>query len=106
MPASSIPVGTVITSPSEALKYLGSPREQLSGPGFYLLNASMFKDFRFSETRYLQFRTDMFNVTNTPSLGQPNGGLGNNGGQITSLRFLGNYTPNARFVQFSLKFFF
>ncbi len=104
--ATSIPVGTVITSPSVALGYLGSPREQLAGPGFYLLNASLFKDFNLTEARYLQFRTDMFNVTNTPSLGQPNGGLGNNGGQITSTRFLGNYTPNARFFQFALKLYF
>jgi hypothetical protein len=104
--ASAIPVGTVITSPSAALAYLGSAREQLSGPGFFLLNASLFKDFKFTESRYLQFRTDMFNVTNTPSLAQPNGGLGNNGGQITGTRSLGNYTPNARFFQFAMKLYF
>jgi hypothetical protein len=104
--ASAIPLGTVITSGSQALAYLGSPRNQISGPGFFVLNASLFKDFKFTETRYLQFRTDMFNVTNTPSLGQPNGGLGNNGGQITTTRFLGNYTPNARFFQFALKLYF
>jgi hypothetical protein len=104
--ANVIPQGTVITSGTQAIKYLGSARNQLYGPGFSLLNASLFKDFHFTESLYLQFRTDIFNVTNTPSLGQPNGGLGNNGGQITSLRFLGNYTPNARFVQFSLKLYF
>ena len=104
--ASTIPVGTVITSPSAALAYLGSARNQLSGPGFFVLNASLFKDFKFTEARYLQFRTDIFNVTNTPSLGQPNGGLGSNGGQITGTRFLGNYTPDARFFQFALKLYF
>ena len=104
--ASSIPVGTVITSPSAAMAYLGVARNQLSGPGFFVLNSSLFKDFKFTEARFLEFRTDMFNLTNTPSLGQPNGALGNNGGQITSTRFLGNYTPNARFFQFALKLYF
>jgi hypothetical protein len=104
--ASAIPVGQVITSYSAALGLLGSPREQLAGPGFYELNTSLFKNFVFTEARYLQFRTDIFNVTNTPSLGQPNGSLGSNGGQITTTRFLGNYTPNARFFQFALKLYF
>ena len=76
------------------------------GPGFFQLNSSLFKNFNFTERQFLQFRADMFNLTNTPSLGQPNGGLGTNGGQITSTRFLGNYTPNARFFQFALKLYF
>ena len=104
--ASAIPIGTVITSGTAALGYLGSARNQLAGPGFFQLNTSLFKNFNLTEARYVQFRTDIFNVTNTPSLGQPNGGLGNNGGQITGTRFLGNYTPNARFFQFALKLYF
>lgn len=105
-PASIIPVGTVITSYNQVLGLVGAPRNQLYGPGFFRLDASVFKDFNFTETSYLQFRADMFNVTNTPDLGQPNGGIGSNGGQITSTRFIGNYTPNARFFQFALKLFF
>ncbi len=104
--ANVIPVGTVITSPTVAAAYIGSARNQLMGPGFFQLNSSLFKNFNFTERQFLQFRADMFNLTNTPSLGQPNGGLGTNGGQITSTRFLGNYTPNARFFQFALKLYF
>ena len=104
--ATAIPVGTVITSYSQALGLLGAAREQLYGPGFFRLDSSVFKNFNFTEAKYLQFRTDIFNLTNTPSLGQPNGGLGSNGGQITSTRFIGNYTPNSRFFQFALKLYF
>jgi hypothetical protein len=89
-----------------ALAYLGSPRNQIYGPGFFRLDASVFKNFYFAESKYVQFRSDIFNITNTPSLGQPNGGLGSNGGQITTTRFLGAFTPNARFFQFALKVYF
>jgi hypothetical protein len=103
--ATTIAPGQVVQGQA-ALAYLGSPRNQIYGPGFFRLDASVFKNFYFAESKYVQFRSDIFNITNTPSLGQPNGGLGSNGGQITTTRFLGAFTPNARFFQFALKVYF
>jgi len=37
------------------------------GPGSRNLDASIFKDFNFTESRYLQFRAEFFNATNTPT---------------------------------------
>jgi hypothetical protein len=66
----------------------------------------------------LQFRADVFNLFNTPSFANPNsnsaggglqGGIDDNsslGGQITLPRFFQAFTPDARFVQFALKFIF
>jgi hypothetical protein len=55
----------------------------------------------------LQFRTDIFNVLNTPAYGQPSVANNNsNGGQITTSRFFQSFTPDARFFQFSLKYVF
>lgn len=66
----------------------------------------------------LQFRKDIFNLFNTPSLANPNGnynggelqsGVNNDssaGAAITQPRFFQNFTPDARFFQFVLKFSF
>jgi hypothetical protein len=69
---------------------------------------SVFKNFKTFESQYLQFRADIFNLFNTPSLGIPsNAGINSvNSGQITGPRFFGNYTPDARFFQLALKYYF
>jgi len=55
----------------------------------------------------LQFRTDIFNPFNHPSLGQPSDStVSSNGGRITTPRFTQNLTPDARFFQLSLKYTF
>jgi hypothetical protein len=68
---------------------------------------SIFKDFSTWREQQVEFRTDIFNVLNTPAYGQPSvTALNSNGGQITSPRSFQNYTPDARFFQFSLKYIF
>jgi hypothetical protein len=68
---------------------------------------SIFKDFNTFREQKLEFRTDIFNVLNTPAYGDPSTTSNNsNGGQITSARAFQNYTPDARFFQFSLKYSF
>jgi len=89
---------------------------QAPGPGFHRLDFSIFKDFPFSEKRKLQFRTEMFNITNHPNFNAP--GFGGNGvvaiggsldwtnsnfGRIGSTRDA-PYDP--RQVQFALRFTF
>ena len=88
-------------------QFLGGRRSQITDPGYERVNLSVFKSFTTYREEQLQFRTDVFNVFNTPAYGDPS--VSNNssaGGQITSPRFFQNFTPDARFIQFSLKYIF
>jgi hypothetical protein len=105
----SNPVGTPLTT--NVIQYLGPPRNQLYGPGYQRVNVSLFKNFNTFHGEYLQFRADAFNVFNTPAF-YPPGGSGastsdnSNGGVINSTLSLGAFTPNARFFQLALKYYF
>ena len=114
------PAGATITSPvsgTAALALLGTHRNQIYGPGYERIDMSLFKDFHVLHEKVLQFRADVFNLLNTPSWGNPNGGsnvfgAGGNatnnsfGGQIGAPRSFQNLTPDARFFQFALKLSF
>ncbi|MFN7936428.1 MAG: TonB-dependent receptor [Bryobacteraceae bacterium] len=68
------------------------------GPGFAGLDASLLKDFRFSEKRYLQLRGEAFNLLNRPNFGLPNGSRGNAAfGRISS-------SQDGRVMQIGLRF--
>jgi outer membrane receptor protein involved in Fe transport len=96
-----------ITGSAAALLYTGGRRGQIAGPGYQRIDMSVFKNFRTFESQYLQFRADVFNLFNTPAWGSPSdSGIGNTGGQITGTRFLGNYSPDPRFFQLALKYYF
>ena len=100
-------VNGLITSAAEAIKYLGPPRYQTYGPGFNNTNVSIFKDFVTWREQYLQFRADLFNVFNTPAYGNPaDTSINSNSGYILTTRSLGAYTPDSRFVQLALKYYF
>lgn len=97
----------IISSPAAALPYLGSPRNQIHGPGYGRVDASLFKSFKTFREQNLQFRADVFNLLNTPAYGEPNNtGIGEQGGRITGLRYFQNNTPDSRFFQFALKYNF
>ena len=100
----SNPIGNPITS--NVLQYLGTARNQIVGPGYERINMSLFKNFDTFEGQYLQFRADAFNVFNTPAFSQPNGGINSNGGVISGTRSLGAFTPNSRFFQLALKYYY
>ncbi|MGH9377606.1 MAG: carboxypeptidase regulatory-like domain-containing protein [Terriglobia bacterium] len=82
---------------------LGGAPTQAVGPGVHDLDFSLFKSFRVSESKSLEFRAEVFNLTNTPDFSNP-----------SSLNFLnpaqfGKITgtqTNARLIQFALKFYF
>jgi hypothetical protein len=96
-----------VTSLASSLGFLGGRRNSTYGPGYERINMSLFKNFALYHEHTLQFRTDMFNVFNTPSLGQPSDtSIDSTGGQITGPRVFQNETPDARFFQFSLKYAF
>jgi carboxypeptidase family protein len=107
LPGNLITGSTVVTSEQSAIAYLGGRSNDVFGPGYTAVNMSLFKNFTTIREQYLQFRADAFNLLNHPTWGNPsNQGLGPQGGQITSAKFFQNNTPDARFLQLSLKYTF
>jgi Carboxypeptidase regulatory-like domain/TonB dependent receptor len=49
------------------------PRNELRGPGYWRVDASMFKHVAFGEGRELEFRIEVVNLFNHVNLGNPNG---------------------------------
>jgi len=62
--------------PSDPRAYLfgtaGTRLPNLRSPGFWNLDTSLAKDFHFSETKYLEFRWEVFNALNHQNLALPN----------------------------------
>jgi hypothetical protein len=96
-----------VTDRASVLGYLGGKRNQVYGPGYERINMSVFKNFTVYREEKLQVRADIFNLFNTPSLGEPNDNtIDSNGGQITTHRTFQNNTPDSRFFQLSMKYSF
>ncbi|MBS1832001.1 MAG: TonB-dependent receptor [Acidobacteria bacterium] len=76
-------------------------RNILRGPALTNLDASIFKNFRFTERFYLQFRAEAFNSLNHTQLNNPNANieLPTQGGRIFSAK-------DARIGQLGLKLYF
>jgi hypothetical protein len=86
---------------------LGGRSNTIYGPGYYSINMSLFKNFTTFREQYVQFRADAFNLLNHPTLSNPgNNGNGTGGGQIYGPNFFQSNTPDARFLQVSLKYAF
>lgn len=101
---STIASGTQITNFSQVLNYAGGRRDSVAGPGYERINMSLFKRFTVFKESSFEFRADAFNLFNTPSLGNPSITTdATSGGQITGPRSFQNYTPDARFLQLSMK---
>jgi hypothetical protein len=96
-----------VTNQQAVQGYLGGRRNDVFGPGYERVNMSVFKIFPVFHDNPLQFRADIFNLFNTPSLGQPSDmTIDSTGGKITGPRSFQKLTPDARFIQLSLKFSF
>jgi len=96
-----------VVDEATAIALLGGRSNTIYGPGYYSVNMSLFKNFTTRHEQYLQFRTDAFNLLNHPTLNNPSTFNNNsNGGQITAPRSFQNNTPDARFLQLSLKYVF
>jgi hypothetical protein len=79
-------------------------RNVLRGPGINNWDLSLLKDFKFTETKSVEFRTEFFNAFNhaqfyNPTLQAGTEGGSGNFGQITTDR-------GARIIQFALKLYF
>jgi hypothetical protein len=79
-----------------------APRNVLHGPPQRRLDLSLFKDVAFSTRAKVQVRLEAYNVTNTPSFGNPTAALGAPG--FGSLTTTGNSIP--RQMQFAVKLLF
>jgi Carboxypeptidase regulatory-like domain len=85
-------------------------RNQLRGPKYWRTDASLFKEFRFTENKSLEFRIETVNLFNHVNLDLPDSNIGvpgndnPNAGHITGTAY-GN-TDLQRNFQFALKFKF
>jgi hypothetical protein len=81
--------------------YGNSGRNILYGPGRVNFDFSLFKEFRVTEGKRLQFRAEIFNVFNTAQFDLPNAGIGAaNAGTITAI------VGTPRQIQLGAKFVF
>ncbi|MCL5742669.1 MAG: TonB-dependent receptor, partial [Acidobacteria bacterium] len=64
-------------NPDGTYRYGNAGRAVLNGDGMFNVDAGLMKNFRLTERFGLQVRAEAFNLTNTPTLGDPNAALGN-----------------------------
>ncbi len=109
--------GTTPSVTGAPIQLFGTAAQRAArGPGSRNLDASLFKNFYFTERRYLEFRAELFNATNTPTFFLPaasNSSLTCKGkaGQACNAANpvfgkLSNGTATGRQIQFGLKFYF
>ena len=90
-------------------RFGNSGRNLLRGPGVFNMDASVFRDFTITERVKLQFRTEMFGVTNTPQFGNPgataSSATRNADGSIKALNGFGEITSagGERQIRFAAK---
>jgi len=71
-PAAWTVPGTAPSVTGAPIQLFGTAAQRAArGPGSENADASVFKTFNFTERRYLEFRTELFNTTNTPTFFLP-----------------------------------
>ena len=73
-------------------------RNPVRGPAFRDLDLSLIKHTRITEGTDLEFRAELFNVTNTPAFAEPNGVVGN-----TAFGTIAATVAEQRVAQFALR---
>jgi hypothetical protein len=77
--------------------------DSIDGPGFWRVDLSLVKRFRFGDRVSAELRADAFNAFNHPAFGNPNGSFGQaTFGQVTGMA--GAYNP--RLVRFGARVMF
>ncbi|MBW4040179.1 MAG: TonB-dependent receptor [Acidobacteria bacterium] len=61
----------LITSPANA-HFGNTNRDQFRGPGYFIADLSVVRDFKFKTWATLEIRADAFSLTNTPHFANPN----------------------------------
>jgi len=92
------------------LRFGTTGRNIISGPGFFSLNGSLFKNVAITERFNLQLRLETFNLTNTPEFANPTTSITSaTFGEVTSTLASGtgaNGVGGGRVVQLGVKFTF
>jgi hypothetical protein len=86
-----------------------SGRDILTGPGTLQVDGSLFKNFRYthSDSTYIQFRAEVFNIANSPQFNNPASAIGNPAvGTIVSAGSKVTLQRTSREVQLALKLYF
>jgi hypothetical protein len=87
--------------PPAAVRYGTGGRNYLRADALVSLDFSLMKEFRITESKNLEFRSEFFNLTNTPIFSAPGTNVNSSsGGQISSV-----LVPS-RQIQFALKLYF
>ena len=81
-----------------------APRRAFSGPGFFNLDASVFRRFPIKERVGLEFRAETFSLTNTPQFDKPNQGFSTN--TASNFGYVTNTIGGNRSVQLGAKLTF
>lgn len=95
----STPTSTTCNAPGDA------GRNILYGPGWINLDASLFKEFAFTERYRFQIRFEAFNTLNTPHFANPDGNM-NDGGSFGQIRSQTGGQEANRVAQIAGKFYF
>jgi hypothetical protein len=109
--------GTVPSVTGAPIQLYGTAAQRAArGPGSRNLDASLFKDFVFTERKYLELRLELFNATNTPTFFLPAASstaltcMGRAGSPCNtnnpSFGKLSTGTATGRLIQLGLKFYF
>jgi hypothetical protein len=95
-------------APVTAVRFGTSGRNILRGPGLVNLDAGIFRNFQLSERWRMQFRSEAFNVTNTPKFANPSSNVSAAGFMtVTSaLTTSGSVEGGERSIRFALRFSF
>jgi hypothetical protein len=83
-------------------------RNVFTGPSAYNWDFSLFKNFKVSESRNVQFRAEMFNIFNTPQYSNPGSTTtapATFGKSLTTIPAVGGFGSN-RQIQFALRYAF
>ena len=79
----------------------------MRGPGFVNFDMSVFREFGLGGSRTVQFRVEIFNLTNTPHFGQPeNSANASDFGVITETANSGREGIDERFIRLGVRFGF
>jgi hypothetical protein len=116
-PAAWTVPGTTPSVTGAPIQLFGTAAQRAArGPGSENVDGSIFKNFNFTERHYLQFRTELFNATNTPTFFLPAAsssaltcigpaGKACNAGNANFGK-LSTGTATGRQIQFGLKYYF
>ena len=95
-----------VTSRTGTLADFGNMNvQQLFAPGMINLDTSVFRDFRVTERFGLQFRGELFNITNTPHFNAPDGNASASTFMVINSSFGSRFAQDAnnRIIRFALR---